>query len=256
MSQISQHFGLKGHPCDSMHEFVAGMECEIESIHNPSDTYTGFTTTTDGSLRNHGYEFISAPLVKDELLACFKNLHATLQYHDKSDAFTNRTSTHVHVNCRTLTPEQTKQIVMFYALFEEFFFAFVDPVRRSNIHCVPLTETFLPATYHRNLNVMIDNWHKYTALNILPLVKLGTIEFRHLQGTDDAELTKQWLSCLERLWTLAQKDSVSAAALIDEAHLKRWWLYIFEDCPKVLALENSFHNIIKNNLMDVKLSLI
>lgn len=256
MTSISQHFGLKSHPCDAVQGFVAGMECEIESVRNPSENYSGFTTTTDGSLRNNGYEFISQPLDKDVLLDCFKKLHATLQFHDKSEAFSPRTSTHVHINCRTLTPEQTKQLVMFYALFEEFFFSFVDPIRRSNIHCVPLTETFLPATYARSLNVMIDNWHKYTALNLLPLVKLGTIEFRHLQGTNDPVVTRQWLSCLERLWTLAQKDIITAAALTDEEHLKRWWLYVFEECPKVLALENSFHNIIKNNLMDVKLSLI
>ena len=256
MTNIAQHFNLKGHTCDMVDVFYAGMECEIESIRNPEPSYHGFTTTTDGSLRNNGYEFISQPLDKETLLGCFKKLHATLEFHDKTDAFSPRTSTHVHINCRTLTPAQTKQIVLFYALFEEFFFAFVDPVRRSNIHCVPLTETFLPALYHRNLNAMIDGWHKYTALNLIPLVKLGTIEFRHLQGTDDPELTRQWLSCLERLWTLAQKDNVSAAALTDEARLKQWWQYIFAECPKILALESSFHNIIKNNLIDVKLSLV
>ena len=256
MTQISEHFGLKEHTCDKVDRFYAGMECEIESIKSPSDAYAGFTTTTDGSLRNHGYEFISAPLDKETLLGAFKNLHATLQYYDKSDAFSNRTSTHVHINCRTLTPEQTRQLVLFYALFEEFFFSFVDPVRRSNIHCVPLTETFLPSVYRNNLNSMIDHWHKYTALNLIPLTKLGTIEFRHLQGTDNEEVTTQWLSCLERLWNLAQKDKISAAALTDEATLKQWWAYIFAECPQILALESSFNNIIKNNLVDVKLSLI
>ena len=255
MTQITEFFGLKPNEFDKATSFIAGMECEIESVRSKHE-FEGFMVTTDNSLRNEGVEFISIPLQAPELLRCFKKLHAQIEYYDKYTAFSPRTSTHVHINCRSLSVEQTKQVVMFYALFEEFFFAFVDPSRRSNIHCVPLTETFLPQVYKHPINAMVDHWHKYTALNIIPLTKYGTIEFRHLQGTDDEQLVQQWLSCLENLWSLAQKDVISAHALTDESRLKQWWSYIFRDCPQILALEPTFHNVIRNNLMDVKLSLI
>ncbi|CAB4132755.1 Putative amidoligase enzyme [uncultured Caudovirales phage] len=255
MTRIHEFFALKANEFDSVSCFIAGMECEIESV-SSKNAFLGFEVTTDNSLRNEGVEFISVPLQTDELLSCFKNLHAHITYYDKAVAFSPRTSTHVHINCRTLSPAQARQLVLFYALFEEFFFAFVEPSRRSNIHCVPLTETFLPQIYKHPINAMVDHWHKYTALNILPLTKYGTIEFRHLQGTDDVVLVKQWLSCLEQLWSLAQKDTITAHALTDEVRLKQWWSYIFKDCPQILALEPSFYNVIRNNLMDVKLSLI
>jgi hypothetical protein len=255
MTQITEFFALKANDFDHATSFVAGMECEIESVESKHN-FEGFDVTTDNSLRNDGVEFISFPMEKDRLLSCFKNLHASIEYYDKAVAFSPRTSTHVHINCRSLTPKQTKNLVMFYALFEEFFFAVVDSSRRSNIHCVPLTETFLPTVYKYPLNTMVDHWHKYTALNILPLTKLGTIEFRHLQGTDDPAVVTQWLTCLENLWSLCQKDAVTGSALIDESRLKQWWQYIFSECPQILSLEPSFNNIIRNSLMDVKLSLI
>ena len=253
--QMSQFFQLKDSPYDTASTFIAGMECEIESVRSKNN-FDGFEVTNDNSLRNEGVEFISFPMPAGDLLNCFKNLHAHVEYFDKNVAFSPRTSTHVHVNCRTLSPDQTRQLTLFYALFEEFFFAFVEPSRRGNIHCVPLTETFLPAVYKYPINTMVDQWHKYTALNLIPLTKLGTIEFRHLQGTDNPVVVAQWLSCLENLWLLCQKDSISANALTDEDRLKQWWRYIFKQCPEILALEPSFNNVIRNNLIDVKLSLV
>lgn len=253
---IHDLYGLRSHDVlDSAKYFMAGIECEIESV-EPDQQFDNFITTHDGSLRNDGLEFISAPLDKTTLLDSFKNLHAEIQLYDEEQAFTSRTSTHVHINCRTLNPDQTRQLILFYALYENFFFSMVAPDRRTNIHCVPLTETFLPQLYRYDLSRYVKNWHKYTALNVIPLVKQGSIEFRHLQGTNDAKLLAEWLTTLDNLWQLCQREEITAESLADEAKLKQWWKSLFSHSPRIMALEPAFNNVIQNSLLDVKFAFV
>lgn len=253
---IAYTYGLVPSPLDTASVFIAGMECEIESVANPNHLFEGFEVTEDGSLRNNGVEFISVPCPKGTLLANFCSLHEELAFNRKADAFSPRTSTHVHINCRPLEPEQVKTLVLLYALYENFFFAVCEPGRRNNIHCVPLTDTFLPELYKKDLKVLIGRWHKYTALNILPLGTLGTVEFRHMQGTDDAALIQEWLTVLENLWALAQRVSLSAENLSSEDLLRSWWLILFGHSPRIMALSPSFNNIIANSLLDVKMAFV
>lgn len=256
MANIQQEYGLRAHDgLDKINFFVAGIECEIESV-EPDQSFDNFMSTHDGSLRNDGMEFISKPLDRGTLLHSFRNLHAQIQLYEPEHAFSPRTSTHVHINCRTLTEEQTRQLILFYALFEDFFFAMVNQERRSNIHCVPLTETFLPQIYRYELLRYIKNWHKYTALNVLPLTKQGSIEFRHLQGTKDDQLLSDWLLVLDNLWHICQREALSRETLADKAKLKFYWKTLFAHSPRIMALEPAFDNIIQNSLVDVKFAFI
>lgn len=132
----------------------------------------------------------------------------------------------------------------------------VDSSRRGNIHCVPLTETFLCNYYSHNLNHMLTRWHKYTALNVLPLAKLGTIEFRHLQGTDDTNLMETWLTTLENLWKLGQEVKITEETLSSKDTLREWFVKLFGHSTKIMALEPCLFDMIGNNLIDVKLSLV
>jgi len=253
---IAYTYGLKPSELDTTTVFVAGMECEIESVANPNDQFLGFVATDDGSLRNCGVEFISIPSTKPILLANFDKLHRELEFNCRADAFSPRTSTHVHINCRPLETHQVKTLVLLYALYEDFFFAMCAPGRRDNIHCVPLTETFLPEHYKRDLKYLVERWHKYTALNLLPLTSLGTVEFRHMQGTDDLALIQEWLTTLENLWALSQRITLSEENLSNEDILKSWWLMLFGHCPRIMALAPSFNNIIANSLLDVKMAFV
>lgn len=236
--------------------FIAGIECEIESVDGLEHEIDEFRAEADGSLRNHGVEYISIPLKKDDLLASFRKLHANITYYDKAEAFSPRTSTHVHINVRTLEPTQLKQLLLFYALYEEFFFSMVDPLRRENIHCVALTETAYPARYKQDVIQLAKNWHKYSAFNLLPVFSQGTVEFRHLQGTDDAALLDRWLSTLNNLWTIAQTDKIDKTTITNNAYHARWFQSIFKDAPEILALEPAMPNKIQNSLIDVKMALI
>lgn len=230
--------------------FIAGIECEIESV-KEVNFMTGFHKTQDGSLRNNGLEFISKPMNKDVLLTHFEQLHAGLKLGE--DPFSVRTSTHVHVNVASLDVNAAKQMLLFYALFEEFFFMMVKPERRENIHCVPLTETYMPSMYGKPLETLVKNWHKYTALNLKRISDLGTMEFRHLHGTNNVKELHQWLSTLENLWVMSQREDLTNMSLT-LVNITRWFQYLFKDAPKILELRPSLMNIMANNLIDVKLS--
>jgi hypothetical protein len=257
MAKLRDMFKFGNAEYNKVDSFLAGIECEIESVDFlKDDANPYFHAETDGSLRNHGTEFISVPLAREDLIDKFKGLHASIVYHDKDEAFSPRTSTHVHINVRSLDEKQLHQMLLFYALFEDFFFAMVDPLRRDNIHCVPLSETILSNRYRSTATYLIKYWHKYTAFNLLPVAKQGTVEFRHLQGTDDADLLNRWLSTIENLWAICQEESMDKTSILDAENHKRWFNRIFKDAPEVLALAPAMPNKIQNNLIDVKLAFI
>jgi hypothetical protein len=234
-------------------DFVAGVECEIEAVANPIAMGI-FNPIPDGSLRNNGIEFVSVPTTKLDLVQGFRHLHKNLVFQAKIDPFSSRTSTHVHVNCLSLTEEQARTMVLLYALFEECFFIMVKPERRDNIHCVPLTETHMPSVYKFPITKMVQNWHKYTALNLKRMADLGTMEFRHLHGTNNAEEFEQWLECLENLWKLAQRTEISAKTLTRPT-ISEWFETIFRNSPKVATMRHSLFEIVRNSLIDVKFAI-
>lgn len=200
-------------------EFVCGTEYEIEhvkevlnpdgdslpfSLHEDTQWWDDLGWQRDGSLRNNGIEVVTHPVTFDEALKDFKKVHEYV--HVGELAYTHRTSTHVHVNVQNLSDTQVKTLTMLYALFENVFFNFVGPVRANNIHCVPLNYTYLPNKYSRPLTELVETWSKYTAFNLCPVRTLGTVEFRHLYGTGDYEIYKQWLTLLRSLWNFVYEN--------------------------------------------------
>jgi hypothetical protein len=238
-------------------EFLASLECELEGLKQAPAVIAGFQGKPDHSLRNNGFEYVSIKAnPRDVVVKNFRELHNNLAFHEKQDPFHPRTSTHVHVNVSNLTIKDIRKMMLLYALFEEFFFKMVKPNRRDNIHCVPLTETYLPKDYHKSLEWLLGRWHKYTAFNMKPIVNFGSIEFRHLHGTGDAEEVNTWLHVIENLWKLCQRVEVDQATLMDKSQIESWFDLIFFPSEKIMTLRSSMHNIIRNNLIDVKFSTL
>lgn len=247
--------------CRNSKTFIAGVECEIEAVKNAMNAFT-FSVKQDGSLRNKhapggiGHEFISEPQPREDLVYNFNKLHSALQYYEGEDPFSSRTSTHVHVNCLPLEVETVRNIVLMYALFEEFFFLMVKPERRNNIHCVPLSETTVSNCYSRPLPTMVSSWSKYTALNLKPLAQYGTLEFRHLHGTKDEGEFSRWLKVLENLWTLGQEEAINRQTLRDSSNLEKWFDRIFSPAQDILQLKPQLKQLTQNNVIDVKFSIL
>ena len=257
MSTIFERFGNGLQHSDLTNPLApryVGLECEIEGVRSHSGVgELGFNVTTDGSLRNNGYEYITNAITIPDAVNAFAKLHTTLQA-DPTQKFSPRTSIHVHVNCSAYDEEAVRRIIWLYALFEEAFFLMVDPERRDNIHCVPLTETHLPAMYRDTMPRLVDRWSKYTALNIKPLSSYGTLEFRHMHGHDDPVLLQQWLGSINNLFNVAITCSKINADFLKTENLEVVFNKIFGDTK----LKNQWvlvRGMMVNQIIDIKLAV-
>jgi hypothetical protein len=254
--KVSDIFGCGG-VLSNANTFVAGLECEIEAIPDGKRKSFGiFSCKEDGSLRNNGWEYVSTPESRETLVKQFSGLQDWLNLDEKKNPFSHRTSTHVHVNVSSMSEKHAKNMLLLYALYEEFFFSMVKPERRTNIHCVPNTETHLPNYYGRPLSFLQSKWSKYSAVNLCRLADLGTFEFRHMHGTGDVQEIATWLHVLENLWKLSQQVVIDAESLQDQHRLFSWFSTIFNPSYKTMMLGGQLLNIIQNSLIDVKFSTI
>lgn len=235
--------------------FICGIEYEIEDIRNiDSKINNFFLVKPDDSLRNNGREFITFPEYFEAQLELFSFLHKNLHLGEK--AFTDRTSIHVHVNVRNLSLFEVKQFLLLYVLLEPLFFDFVGPIRKGSIFCLPLNYTFLPSLYHKNIPQLWQKWHKYTAFNILPLgQQLGTIEFRHMYGTNSFDKFSIWLSSIKSLYDFIINNN--EFNLIEEIeNSKSPSVFAKQVVPLFANKYEDFqlNNMMLDSLLDIKLS--
>ena len=189
----------------SDHSSLVGIEVEVENL---PTWYAGdpiWHVTVDGSLRNHGKEYISRPIRSTQIEFALRTLFKNLEQHNYK--FSPRCSVHVHMNARTLQPKHLRALLLLYLTFERSIFRFIGNNRDRNIHCVPLLDCFLT----NNIFDIVDGqlppsvWMKYTALNLVPLGEKGTIEFRHMHGTDDITKLMTWINIILSLKVYAYK---------------------------------------------------
>jgi hypothetical protein len=253
--RVTDTWGCGG-PYSNATAFLCSMECEIESVAPGSGKgMSAWKAIPDHSLRNNGVEYISTVAKpRKDAVQDFEQLHKMLKLGD--NPFSYRTSTHVHVNVSSMRQDHARNMVLLYALFEEFFFAMVRPERRDNIHCVPLTETHLSMYYSKPLSSLFEVWSKYTALNLKRLTDLGTMEFRHMHGTGDKAEIEVWLHVLENLWKVAQRVEINEKTLSDRKEITDWFEMIFFPADRVMACKPTLFDIIRNSLIDVKFSTV
>lgn len=231
-----------------------GTEYEVESIKNTDKAMVRLVGSVfvelDNSLRNHGLEFKTKPMDLKTSVETFSTLFDNLIYHKKSEAFSDRTSIHIHLNVGDLSLEQAKELVLLYALLEPVFFSYVAKERHNSIFCVPLGFTTLHKRYKQDFKNMVDLWHKYTAFNILPVKNFGTIEFRHLQGTDDFNTYCNWITAIDSLKKFTISKSFSVLEYLEQGRsIKNLALQVVPSICKELS-EEMFYN----SVLDVKLS--
>lgn len=207
---------MRSYPIECTHNVedkstLIGIEVEVENLPNAPSGDPFWFITEDGSLRNHGREYITPPLragsVEYALRYLFKHLGG-LNY-----KFTPRCSVHVHMNVRTMTPEQVYHMILIYLLFEKQIFNWIGHERDKNIHCVPLYDTIFISQLRNCLAGNFNNWHKYTALNVLTIFKRGTIEFRHMHGTDDIDKLMTWINIILKLKMYVYRNEDIQASL-------------------------------------------
>lgn len=193
---------------------LCGVEIEVERC--PYDYVQNLineaiSVTEDHSLRNQGLEIITAPINSSVMIPTIKYILDRLPV---GHEFSPRTSIHFHFNMLKWSVDKVKCLLFLYVLFENSLFRLVKPNRKESIFCVPVCDTDIYYNNNRDdLQYIVDYWHKYTAFNLKPLISQGTVEFRHLHGTNNLEEIKQWFYSVLALISFAEKQKDSETLL-------------------------------------------
>lgn len=171
-----------------------GIEIETENFRfMPKEPLYLWRTEEDHSLRNGGMEFISVPLNRTAIDYALHEF-GLVQKVNKLD-FSHRTSVHVHVNVSHYTKNQLTTLVALFAMLEECFYSIVNAARSGNSYCYRIVGTDPQIRFLDGEQATT----KYCALNIAPIVRQMTVEFRHLEGTDDPVRLRRWVQICAKL---------------------------------------------------------
>lgn len=243
---------------------LVGVEVEVENLAriDPNTTLVFWRMNEDGSLRNNGHEFVSVPLA-----ASFVNPALTLLFRglNKGHVFSKRTSVHIHVDFRQVTLDHLFGTLLAYHVVEPLLFKFVGGNRSNNIFCVPWASSYPFQTLNGNSRfaTVVENLapSRYSALNLAALAKFGTLEFRHMPGTNDTKKIMNWLNILLSLRLFGLKHDAHAhilnkiVALNTNSQYAQFVESIFGDLTALLDTRTLLEDM-ERNVMDVKTSLL
>lgn len=239
-----------------------GVELELENTHQEDWNTTAFYSTSDGSLRNDGWEYISRPMDYSNLVHSINYFYS--RWGITSDNISERCSVHVHVNCHDITEEQLTSLCLLYQTFEGLLFNWAGPHRYDNVFCVPWSQTNI--TFN-SANLIIARgikdiplWEKYTALNLTPLHTLGTVEFRHMPGTEDPERIFIWLRIIGSMFAYIKKHDYKSirrkfVALNSNSAYKNILEDVFQmEAPTLMTPD--YKTTLEQGVLDIKYMLI
>lgn len=235
-------------------ELVIGLELETEQVGYSQRTYNdllskvNFKAVEDGSLQAPAYEFISKPMRSDSCLAALDDYFKLTKFNEKN--YSDRCSVHVHVNCTDMEFEKISNVALLYTVFEELLFEFVGHDRDSNLYCVPWNQCRMHLnlinSFLKDATQVLRAWNKYTAVNLLPLSTLGTIEFRQMHGTADMEKLTKWINLLGAIFKYAKgtelKDLITEIKNLNNTSL---YAQFFE---KVLANQLPYNDVYQSKM--------
>ena len=235
---------------------MVGIEIEVENITTSLHPLAYWDIKADGSLRNNGVELVSVPLQIKQVQLALEHVYSVLTANNKPD-FSNRTSVHIHVNCRDLTQNQIYNFILLYALFEKHFYAFAGNKRMNSIFCVPLFRTNQLNVLDNVVYGLSPNWHKYCGINLLPLYQnqvtqgYGTIEFRHLYGTSNQREILEWINdimCLRKYACEISKDDLlkNIKEMNTTSSYISLYSQVFAKGRKVLSNKKDFEECVSN----------
>lgn len=220
-----------------------GVEIELENLGHFGSTWSQemcsnglWNVTKDGSLRNHGLEFIMSagdgqPLKGGDITrAMFRFKKVFLLYEEAGNEppiCSPRTSVHIHIDVRDLEVQQLKKLFLLYAVFEETFFKWSDLSRYESNYCRSLeynqdiTERLsailsMPDDSADHLTHYLVGGNKYDAMNYLSIKQRGSVEFRLMHGTTDIRLILRWINLLLCLKLAAKDDSIVIHSFPDD----------------------------------------
>jgi len=198
---------------------VYGVELEIEGLDDGTNfddcLVPGMHHTEDGSLRN-GREFITSPMKMRELDYTLRQFFRQNEFTE--DNYSERCSVHVHVNVGDMPYTNPCSVFLLYQMYEKVLFDWIGGDRENNIFCAPwytslLGKNLLHQDYDSFEQILgrVVRWQKYTAVNLLPISTLNTIEWRHMGGTADVERILMWCRLIGCIMAWAKANTYEEA---------------------------------------------
>ena len=206
---------------------LIGCEFEFENVTRiPSGDWMEFyKQERDGSLRGHSMEYIFArPLLGADAEEAIRGL-CTFAKENKYAA-SIRTGFHVHVDVRDLDYLQLQRLIVLNALLEPALYRYAGDNREENVFCLPWYSADaivkdikeLYTAKGAALKAIAKGIYnkKYTGCNLDPLHRFGSVEFRHLRVTTDAERLIKWINICLRIKEAAMRMTVAPEALVNK----------------------------------------
>lgn len=189
MPTIAEHLGQNPPVFTAHADFPAvgavGFEVELENTTVGWPNVQGWQKVEDGSLRD-GIEYI------------FRGPASGVDIRQRIDAFaaaldgnvdpTFRCSTHIHLDIRDLDWMKYERTVLAYMVYEDLFFDHCMERRRHSNFCTPfLANDWLAQRFGEQVIggrndahkfAACQQWPKYSAFNLQPTARYGSIEFR------------------------------------------------------------------------------
>jgi hypothetical protein len=198
-----------------------GLEYEVESCNigsgnNPAPVsspngkiFQFWTVIKDGSLRNSGVEFVSKPVVGHGIDYALHEMDKILELSGPVSS-SIRTSIHVHVDMSTWRIHELFYLPALYALFEEPFFSMHYRITQ-----------ILPKT-----SSVVDGM-KYCALNLAPVARQLTVEFRHADFSTDLRKNRRWIQVVCKFMKFAEENKESLKKIVTDTVATGDYLKLF-----------------------------
>lgn len=207
-----------------------GVEIELEQIEGSvvidKALSSGlWSVTRDGSLREGGLEFImqartGEPLKGGEIIAALDAFDDFIKAPvERGVAINSRTSIHVHLDVRALSPEELNRLILLYYTFEEILFNWIGSDRRQSSYCRRLADhpDIIPRVAAvlegKDLRGSLGRGNKYDALNLASVRQHGSLEFRGMRATTDTDIILQWINILLKLHQAARNMEVEIGVI-------------------------------------------
>lgn len=157
----------------------------------------------DNSLRG-GVEYVTSTAVDiSSVPMMVRGLYRNLEKAGSRLRYSNRCSTHVHLNASTWKVDSLAKFYVLYGMFEKVLVAWCGPKRTTNHFCLSIedsTHTLDVFTrFLRHGEWGLGDGGKYSALNLTRLFDLGSVEIRCGDAYPDPERAIQWITFLHTL---------------------------------------------------------
>ena len=160
----------------------------------------------DGSLRNNGVELKSyGPLPLDIAEHSLLQLDDYFTRNQIEVEANTRCSVHIHMDVRDMSNTEVYNMLCNYSLIEPMFFAYVGGGREDSHFCVPYyhcketVRNLMHTIKEHDPTVLGMHGRKYMAVNVLPMVGQGSVEWRQFPAVLPITSVVEWLHIIDAI---------------------------------------------------------